>query len=187
MNIDDFTKNVKRSEQPSCCLQFVKESLIQAPPKEVFGFHESPEALRQLIPPWESMKIVQSSGSIEVASRVVLAGRVLGLIPVRWVAVHTEYDPPHLFADQQQSGPFAWWYHRHRFLDDGSGGTILRDEVDYQLPLGRIGKWLGSRMVRRKLDAMFDYRHQVTRRIVESMEWRASADARAGKAETHVS
>ena len=115
---------------------FVKESAIAAPPETVFRFHESPGALENLIPPWEKMKVVESSGSIKPGSRVVLQGTVGGVIPVRWVAVHTEYDPPHLFADRQESGPFAAWYHRHHILDDGQGGTILRDEVDYEPPLG---------------------------------------------------
>jgi hypothetical protein len=84
------------------------------------------------------------------------------------VAEHTEYDPPRLFADRQLSGPFASWYHRHRMIDDGNGGTTLRDEVDYELPLGAIGRWIGSRYIRRKLNRMFDYRHEVTKRIVEA-------------------
>jgi ligand-binding SRPBCC domain-containing protein len=146
---------------------YVKESRINASPQVVFAFHESPGALQQLIPPWENMKVVQSSGSIRPGSKVVVQGR-LGLLPVRWVAIHTEYEPPHYFADRQESGPFAFWYHRHRFLDDGQGGTILRDEVEYQPPLGPIGRWLGGWLIRRKLERMFAYRHETTRRIVES-------------------
>ncbi|WP_165227652.1 SRPBCC family protein [Aquisphaera insulae] len=142
---------------------FVKESRIAAPPEAVFRFHESPDALTRLIPPWESMTVAESDGSLRPGSRVVLRGR-LGPFPVRWVAVHTEYDPPHLFADRQESGPFALWYHRHRFLDDGRGGTILRDEVEYRVPLGSLGRLLAGGFVHRKLDRMFDYRHETTRR-----------------------
>ena len=43
---------------------FVKESRIAAPPGEVFAFHESPEAFERLIPPWEHVKLIKSSGSI---------------------------------------------------------------------------------------------------------------------------
>ena len=148
-------------------MHFVKESRIAAAPEAVFRFHESQDALRQLIPPWEKMAVVASDGSLRVGSRVVLGGRV-GWFRVRWVAVHTECDPPHLFADRQESGPFASWYHRHRFLDDGNGGTILRDEVEYRPPLGIVGDLLAGRQIRKKLQRMFDYRHDVTRRLVES-------------------
>lgn len=152
-------------------MKFLKESRIAAPPDVVFRFHESPIALPSLIPPWESMAVVASSGSLQPGSQVVLAGRILGVIPIRWVAIHTEYDPPHLFADRQESGPFAAWHHRHHFLDDGHGGTILRDEVDYQPPLGWLGRLLGDWLIRRKLERMFAFRHETTRRLIESGEW----------------
>lgn len=163
----------RRSDRPSpgsSCMTYVKESNIKAAPEEVFRFHESSEALRLLIPPWENMKVVQSSGSLVPGSKVVLAGNVVG-IPVRWVAVHTEYDPPRLFADRQQSGPFAYWYHRHQFLDDGQGGTLLRDEVEFLPFLGIVGEWLGGWFIRRKLERMFAYRHETTRRLIESGKW----------------
>ncbi len=175
----DAAKHRKDDQRSGMWLrrQFIKESSIKAPPEVVFGFHESPDALRYLIPPWEKMEVVESSESLQIGSRVVLGGRILGLVPIRWVAVHTEYEPPHLFADRQESGPFAWWYHRHRILDDGQGGTVLRDEVEYQTPLGLIGHWLGGWLVRRKLEAMFAYRHETTRRLIESEEW-TEADVR---------
>jgi hypothetical protein len=149
-------------------MQFVKESRIAASPEAVFRFHESTGALEQLIPPWEKMEIVESAHSLKPGSRVVLRGRILGFIPVRWVAVHTEYDPPRYFADRQESGPFAYWYHRHLFLDDGSGGTILRDEVEYRAPFGILGEWFGGWYLLGKLEKMFTYRHEITRKIIES-------------------
>ncbi len=148
------------------CMQYIRETRIAASPEAVFRFHESPEALERLIPPWEHMRVAESAGSLQPGSRVVLRGRIFG-IPISWVAVHTEYDPPHLFADRQESGPFARWHHRHVMLDDGRGGTLLRDEVDYELPLGVLGSWLGGWFVRRKLERMFAFRHNVTRRLIE--------------------
>ncbi len=150
---------------------FTKETRVAASPDEVFAFHESPGALTALIPPWAPMAVAASDGSLRPGSRVVLAGRV-GPLPVRWVAVHTEYDPPHLFADRQDAGPFARWYHRHRFVADGQGGTLLRDEVEYELPMAPLGRWVAGWLVRRQLQRMFDYRHDVTRRLVESGSWR---------------
>jgi ligand-binding SRPBCC domain-containing protein len=148
-------------------LRFVHQSRLAASPETVFAFHERREALSELIPPWEPMRPVTSDNSLQPGSRVVLAGRI-GPIPVRWVAEHTEYSPPHLFADRQVLGPFVWWHHRHHVLSDGSGGTILRDEIEYLMPLGTIGRWLGEWFIRRKLQRMFTFRHEVTRRWVES-------------------
>ena len=148
-------------------MTFVKESRIAAPPETVFAFHESPGALQHLIPPWEHVHVEQQADSIRPGARVVLVSKV-GPVPMRWVAEHTEYEPPHRFADRQVSGPFARWYHVHSFLDDGQGGTILRDEVDYEPPMGMLGRLFGDGMIRSKLQKMFDYRHEITRQLVES-------------------
>jgi ligand-binding SRPBCC domain-containing protein len=153
-------------------MQFIKESRINAPPAVVFAFHESPGALQRLTPPWERLTVESGGTSIHVGSRVVLVMK-LGPIPLRWVAEHTEYSPPHLFADRQVSGPFASWNHRHEFLDDGQGGTILRDVVDFEPPLGAIGRFFGSSFVNSKLSKMFDFRHEMTRKIVEAGDFRA--------------
>lgn len=175
MILRDAAKHPRKTEQSQRASrqQFVKQTAINAPPDLVFRFHESPDALTHLIPPWEKMKMVESAGSLRPGSRVVLRGS-LGVIPIQWIAIHTEYDPPHLFADRQESGPFGYWYHRHRFLDDGQGGTLLRDEVEYAVPLGVVGQWLGGWLVRRKLEAMFAYRHEKTRNLIESGEWTGS-------------
>lgn len=148
-------------------MKFVKESRIGAPPERVFAFHESRGALERLTPPWERVRVESGGDSIRPGARVTLTTR-LGPFPLRWVAEHMEYDPPRLFADRQVSGPFASWYHRHHMIDDGAGGTTLRDEVDYELPFGAVGRWLGGGMIRRKLERMFAYRHETTRRVVES-------------------
>ncbi|MFO0890082.1 MAG: SRPBCC family protein [Isosphaeraceae bacterium] len=156
--------------------RFVKESRIAAPPDVVFSFHESPGAFRKLVPPWEHVEVESEPRSLQVGTRVVLRTK-LGPFPVRWIAEHTEYLPGRLFADRQVSGPFAYWYHRHRFDDDGRGGTILRDEVEYALPLGRLGSLLSTRFVESKLHRMFDYRHEITRAIIESGEFPAPSSA----------
>ena len=157
---------VPTEEELNGKLTFRHESQIAAPPADVFAWHETPDALERLILPGEPMKVVESAGSLTVGSRVVLEGKV-GLMKIRWVALHTEYEPPHLFADKQESGPFAYWYHRHRFLDDGQGGTLLRDEVTYLPPMGMIGRLLGGGMIESKLQKMFDYRHETTKAAFE--------------------
>lgn len=146
---------------------FVKESRIAAPPNAVFAFHESPGALEKLTPPWEKVTVIESPDSLAPGSRVVLRTRI-GPLDLEWVAEHTEYQPGSMFADRQVRGPFAYWYHRHWFLEDGQGGTLLRDEVDYRPPFGMIGAVLGKSFVESKLKKLFDYRHEITKRLVES-------------------
>lgn len=160
----------KLSDPRDLALQtFVKESRIPASPEEVFRFHEQADALPKLLPPGEPLQVVVAPTSLEPGTRVILRGSVFGL-PLTWVAVHTHYDPPHLFADRQETGPFEYWHHRHHFHDDGTGGTLLRDEVEYALPFGWCGRVFGGRLVRKKLATLFEYRHQATRQAVSRSE-----------------
>lgn len=130
----------------------------------LFAYHDSPGALQRLIPPWESVTVESSDHSLTPGSTVVLKMKV-GPIPLRWVAVHGDYDPPSRFEDVQKSGPFAHWHHKHLFSEggDSSESSMLVDQVDYRVPLGGIGKIFGGGMVRRQLATMFHYRHSVTR------------------------
>src|SRR6056297_619198 len=128
--------------------------------EEAFAYHQRPGALQRLIPPWQQVELEHSDDSLAVGSRVVLKTKIAG-VPVRWLAEHTHYDPPRLFADTQVSGPFAAWDHRHEFSGDGDSSELC-DQVTYQLPLGGLVKTFGSGLARRAIGQMFAYRQRVT-------------------------
>ena len=141
---------------------YVASTVLPVSAEEVFRYHDRQGALERLIPPWESVSIEQTDGNINVGSRVVLKTRLMG-IPFRWVAEHTKYNPPNLFADRQLSGPFKSWNHEHHFIgEEDSARCIVRDEVTYEVPFGPLGRFFGNGIARRKLESMFAYRHQVT-------------------------
>lgn len=142
-------------------MRFVHESLIGAPLEQVFAFHERPEALARLIPPWEKVEVLQPPTSLQPGTRVLLRMH-LGPLRLIWEAEHTRYERNVLFQDVQRRGPFARWEHTHSFKE-APGGTLLRDEVEYALPLGPLGALFGGALVRRKLERMFAFRHQATR------------------------
>ena len=144
-------------------MHYVHESEIAAPPQAVFAFHERPEALALLVPPWEKVVVVQPPSSLAPGTRVLLKMK-LGPLSVTWEAEHTLYEKNVLFQDRMVRGPFAKWVHTHRFLPS-AGGTLLRDEVELALPFGPLGL-LGWPLARRRLEKMFAYRHAKTREAV---------------------
>ena len=147
-------------------MRFVKESVMRASPERVFAFHEQPDVLNLLLPPWESARVIQTAKISEVGTNAIIETRILGPIKTRWVAQHTVYDPPHVFEDVQMKGPFRSWRHRH-IVEAHAEGAILRDEIDYEPPLGFLGRALAPLLVERRLQKLFDYRHEVTRRWCE--------------------
>jgi len=141
---------------------FVKESVIRAAPERVFAFHELPDALVRLTPPWERVRVIRHADIARVGSEASIETRVAGLIPVRWVARHTAYDPPRMFEDVQVAGPFRFWRHRH-MVTPHADGALLRDEIEYEPPLGPLGRLAAPFMIEPRLRKLFAYRHEVTR------------------------
>ena len=141
---------------------FVKESVIRAAPERVFAFHELPDAFARLTPAWERARIVKTARISEIGSEAIIETRVLGLFRSVWVARHTAYDPPRSFEDVQVSGPFRRWRHRHTVAPHPDG-AVLRDEIDYEPPLGPLGRLAEPFLIRPRLRKLFDYRHEVTR------------------------
>ncbi len=147
-------------------MRFTKESLIKALPENVFSFHERPDAFEMLIPPWEMAEIIQKADISVIGSRAVIDTKIFGLVTSRWVAEHTVYDPPHLFEDIQISGPFKSWRHRH-IVKPHPDGAVLTDDVEYEPPFSIFGNLAAPFLIAPKLEKMFDYRHEITRKWCE--------------------
>ncbi len=143
-------------------MQFIKESIIKAAPEKVFAFHELPDAIERLIPPWENAKVIQKADISNIGSRAIIEQKIFGLIPSRWIAEHTKYEPPEMFEDVQISGPFKSWRHRH-IIKSHEKGAILRDEITYEAPFWIFGAFAAPFLIQPKLEKMFAYRHKVTK------------------------
>jgi len=147
---------------------FEKTTLVHCSPEQLFAFHERPDAFALLTPPWEPVRVVERHGAgLEAGARLLLEVRVAGL-PLRWSAVHVACERPRLFVDEAQSGPFRRWRHEHRF-EPHPEGALLVDHVDFELPFGLLGR-LGLPLVRRRLERMFNYRHDVTVRALADVD-----------------
>jgi ligand-binding SRPBCC domain-containing protein len=149
-------------------MRFVKESVIRASAETVFAFHEAPDAFARLQPPWQKTEIVQPPSSLDVGTRVILRVK-LGPVWQTIVAEHVAYEPGKMFADRMVKGPFAQWLHRHIVTPRGDAECVLTDDIDYELPLGIVGRAFGGRLAKRNLERLFEFRHRVTREACESL------------------
>ena len=151
--------------------QLIFETMIAAPLGAVWAFHEDViGSLPALSPPEGAVKIISADLPVHVGSRIVISARILLGFRGKWVAKIVEHAPPFegraMFADEQESGPFAAWRHEHQFEQVGSQ-TKLVDVVTYRAPLGPVGLVADKLFLRRKVIAMFAYRHRETRRFLE--------------------
>jgi len=145
--------------------RFVYSSIIPAPVARVFAFHEQPDALERLTPPFAPARVIRRTGGI-LPGAIVELEVPLGPFKTRWLARHTEYEKDRLFADVQDHGPFRRWVHHHRFEPVSPNECRLTDDIDFSLPGGPLIDFLGAWFARLQLRRMFRYRHEATRRAV---------------------
>lgn len=152
-------------------MRFTKTLRLAVPAKYAFDWHAQPGTLRRLLPPWEKITIHSAAEGIHDGARVVMSVPV-GPLRKRWIAEHTDFQEGREFTDIQISGPFRSWRHRHVFNPIDETSCELVDEIDYELPLGTVGK-AGSSFARKQLEQMFAYRHARTAAEIEThYRWR---------------
>ena len=141
-------------------IQFLPVTLGQA-----WRFFSSPLNLPLITPDWLNLSIIGKVAD-QMFDGMVIRYRLTPLlgIPVRWVSEITHVDPPHCFVDQQRSGPYRYWHHRHRFRP-AAGGVEMSDTVSYGLKFGFIGSLAHELSVHRKLDEIFDYRQKMLQQL----------------------
>ncbi len=144
-------------------MQFRREVVLPCSAREAFEWHAREGAFERLAPPWDRLEILSRSGNgIDEGSTIRLKLRKLG-ISKEWIAKISECLDGVYFKDIQVKGPFAKWEHTHSFEESGSSNAVLADEIEYALPGGPIGGWLGNDRVRSELERVFRYRHEITK------------------------
>lgn len=133
---------------------FDAETILPAPREELFAFFSNALKLQEITPPWLHFRVVTPT-PIEMREGTLIDYRLrLRGVPMTWRTLISRWDPPHCFVDEQLRGPYRLWRHRHEF-EEHAGGTLMRDHVEYRVPLDRlVHRWL----VRPDIEKIFAYR-----------------------------
>lgn len=147
---------------------FQFRSRMPASAEEVYRFHAEADALERLTPPWEKARVVGRAGAIEQPGSQTMLRVSVGPFSQNWIAEHTACEPGKMFRDVMVSGPFRRWEHTHEFQAESANSSWLVDRVEYEFPLGWLGKVVGGAYTRRRLQRMFEWRHNATREILNA-------------------
>jgi len=161
---------------------FQAEQWVPYPTEAVFAFFANPENLPALMPRWQKARIERASivapsqpgGKTLMAgagSRITLSFRPFPGSPfrVRWQAEIADFVLNSSFTDRQVEGPFVFWHHTHRIRGVDRGGiniTVIHDQVEYEPPMGVLGRFANRFFIRKQLERTFAYRQA---RVVELM------------------
>ena len=141
-------------------------TVIDRPLAEVFAFFCAAENLGAITPPDMGFTIVTPT-PIAMAAGAVIDYRIRASgVPMAWRTVIDAWEPPAAgrarFVDSQARGPYACWWHEHRFEADGDR-TIMIDTVHYAPPLGPLGAVANTLMVAGELRRIFTHRGRAIR------------------------
>ncbi len=151
---------------------------VSSPLDTVWEFHSSEEGLKALTPEWMGLTVESVTGPdgtpdppvLDVGSVLNISVRPFGVGPTqRWTSEITARERTEgsaYFTDIMTDGPFSAWEHTHLFYADGEE-TIIRDTVEYELPLGPVSG-LAGHFAFVGFEPMFRYRHRQTKQLLES-------------------
>ncbi len=134
---------------------------LSRPLDEVFPFFADAHNLEELTPKFLKFNVltpkpIAMKSGTEIRYKLKVRG-----VPIKWKTSILDWDPPHQFVDNQDSGPYALWHHTHTFkpTEDGTG-TICTDTVRYR-PAGWIlASIVNKLLVQRDVVNIFRYRFQ---------------------------
>jgi ligand-binding SRPBCC domain-containing protein len=126
---------------------------------EAWDFFSAPGNLARITPPEMGFEVLSESGDGRLYPGQIITYYVRPLLGWRlfWMTEITHVQDGEYFVDEQRMGPYAFWHHTH-FFRAVPGGVEMRDQVYYRLPFGPLGRLAHALLVRKKLEAIFDFR-----------------------------
>lgn len=144
---------------------FEKSTLIKCDSKDLFDFHLDTNNILKITP--SNIKVELLTPHIKPKKGNILKIKsIKNFIPIIWEVKIAELTKPHKLVDIAIKSPFKYWEHQHVFIEHGEF-TELKDIVIFKMPFGILGKLLQG-FIYRDLENMFDYRHKVTKEILEN-------------------
>lgn len=128
--------------------------------EEAWSFFSSPTNLEAITPKQLKFQILHELESPMYAGQIIhYKIRPLLNIPIRWTTEITHVENLSYFVDEQRSGPYQFWHHKH-FFEACPEGVKMRDLVHYALPLGFLGDIARVLYVQGELNRIFDFRYE---------------------------
>ncbi len=140
---------------------YQRHSVMPAPVGALAGYHERTGAFQRLAPTWERMEVIEQRGTIHDGDTLHFCLKK-GPLRLHWRAAHSDYIAGRQFRDTAVQSPFSSWSHLHTFEPRTEETSVLRDSIEWRLPLHPLSL-LAAPIVTRLLNRMFDQRHQRTR------------------------
>ena len=111
------------------------------------------------------------SGLIGLGQDVTWQGRHLGFRVTHRSQI-TQYRRPEYFQDRMVAGKFRYFCHDHYFEETGPEDTTMRDVLEFEAPMGFLGRIVEKMLLQTHLRELLERRNECIKRVAESDDWK---------------
>lgn len=145
-------------ESYSGLYKLVSTQWIDSSLDEVWDYFSNPKNLQSMTPDDLNFEILSNPSSVMQEGDVIAYKiQILPFVKVKWVTEIKSVSTLNSFVDEQRTGPYKMWHHRHSF-ESKDGGTLITDEVHFMLPLGFLSRPFYPIFIKPKLKKIFNFR-----------------------------
>jgi ligand-binding SRPBCC domain-containing protein len=139
-----------------------RTQVIERSRSETFAFFSDAFNLERITPTFLRFHILTPRPVVMQAGTIL--EYELSMLGVRfhWKTLIEKWTPELSFVDVQLTGPYSLWRHTHTFEELAEDRTLVRDHVEYRVPLSILGRVAHAIFVKYSLKKIFDYRAAAT-------------------------
>jgi ligand-binding SRPBCC domain-containing protein len=149
--------------------QHQTELVLDTPIRAAWDFLTTTANIPKIALPEIQLVIEDAPDQLELGSRIKFCIQVMGAI-IHATHEIVEFEPCERYVEEQVEGSFASWRHEHLFRADETGGTVIRDTIDFERPGGLVGILMTEARVRKQLDEGFEHREFRLKQLLEAGE-----------------
>jgi ligand-binding SRPBCC domain-containing protein len=140
---------------------------IPAPVGDVWKLFSQSANLVQLTPAGMDIRIVSAIDDRPIYPGQIIEYKLKPLwgMTIRWITEIGVVEQERFFMDIQRKGPYRLWEHKHYFQPI-QGGVEMTDIVNYQIPMGILGRMANSVLVKQKLRQVFEHRFRQVEKLL---------------------
>ena len=143
-----------------------RTQVIERSRSETFAFFSDAFNLERITPSFLRFHILTPPPIRMQAGTILEYELSLFVVRFHWKTLIEKWTPELSFVDVQLTGPYSLWRHTHTFEELDQNRTLVRDHVEYSVPLSFLGRIAHALFVKHSLKKIFDYRAAATARLL---------------------
>lgn len=149
--------------------QLKREQQLDCDIETAWKFFSSANNLSKITPKDMNFIVRTKLENDEIYEGMIIDYYVSPLLGIKmdWRTKITQVDQRRSFTDFQMKGPYKLWNHYHEFIPNEKG-VLIKDTVDYELPMGFLGEIAHKLFVKNKLEHIFSYRFNILEEMFNS-------------------